>query len=179
MAASGQLSRRTKVIVLSQCYWDNDVQVSLYASAFDSLVKRLPIDGFPAFTVNVEEFFIGGVGCIGVVKDWIARACAQMLTGQAPVLTLEHFRATRLSPVQLKTMALELDEAEQRIRYAKSDTELKLLLGVQKRSDASASLPSASTKPSKEGPQKSKPFTRNPVRGAVGVLRGGEREDTA
>ena len=178
LAASGQLSRRTKVIVLSHYHWDNDVQVSQYASAFHSLMERLPIDGFPAVTTNVEEFFIGGVGCVGVAKDWIARSYAQMLTDQERILTLEHFRATRLSPVQLKTMALELDEAEQWVRSAKSDTELKVLLGVEKPADAAASAPPASAKTSKSGQQKSKPFTRNPVRDPVGVLRGVTREET-
>ena len=133
----------------------------------------------PAVTVNVEEFFIGGVGCVGVAKDWIARAYAQMLTEQERILTLEHFRATRLSPVQLKTMALELEEAEQWVRSAKSDTELKMLLGVQRPGDAPSSAPLASAKPSKSGQQKGKPFTRNPVRDPVGVLRGDKREETA
>lgn len=179
LAASGQLSRRTKVVVLSHYHWDNDVQVSQYASAVNSLMERLPIDGFPAVTTNVEEFFIGGVGCVGVAKDWIARAYAQMLTEQVRALTLEHFRATRLSPVQLKTMALELDEAEQWVRSAKSDTELKLLLGVQKAAHAPSSAPPAFTKPSKSGQKKGKPFTRNPVRDPVSVLRGANREEMA
>jgi len=178
LAASGQLSRRTKVIVLSHYHWDNDVEVSQYASAVNSLLERLPIDGYPAVTTNVEEFFIGGVGCVGVAKDWIARAYAHMLSKDVRVLTLEHFRATRLSPVQLKTMALELEEAEQWVRSAKSDNELKLLLGVQKAGSAPPAPPPPAPTKSNSG-QKNKPFTRNAVRDPVGVLRGAEREENA
>lgn len=177
LSASGQLSRRTKVIVLSHYHWDNDVEVSQYASAINSLLARLPIDGYPAVTTNLEEFFIGGVGCVGVAKDWIARAYAGMLSGGKQALTMTHFRATRLSPVQLKTMALELDEAEQWVRSAKSDNELKLLLGLRKAADAP---PAAPPPPAKvQSGQKSKPFTRNPTRDPVGVMRGAEREENA
>jgi hypothetical protein len=164
--------------VFSHYHWANDEEVSQYASAVNSLLERLPIDGFPAVTVNVEEFFIGGVGCVGVAKDWIARAYAQMLTERVRVLTLEHFRATMLSSVQLKTMAIELDEAEQWVRSAKSDTELKMLLGVQVPADPPAPPPPAPAKPPSAG-HDPKPFTRNPVRDPVGLVRGASRQEGA
>lgn len=179
LAASGQLSRRTKVVVLAPYHWEDNAQVSQYASAFHSLMERLPVDGFPCVTTNVEEFFMGGVGCVGVAKDWISRAFALMLNQGERVMTLEHFRATRLSPVQLKTMALELEEAEQWIRSAKSDTELKLLLGMKKAAVAASAAPVSTAKPPDSRRPTSKPFTRNPVRDPVGVLRGATREPLA
>lgn len=178
LAASGQLSRRTKVIVLSHYLWDDD-EVSQYSSALNALMERLPIDGFPEVATNAEEFFVGGVGCVGVAKDWISRAFAQMLIEQVRILTLEHFRATRLSTVQLKTMALELDEAEHWVKSVKGDTELKVLLGVQKPPNVPSCAGPAHVKPPTSGQRKSKPGTRNAVRDPVGVLRGAGREEMA
>ena len=158
--------------MLSHYKWDSDADVAQYASVFHTLMQRLPIEGFPAVESNLEEFFIGGVGCVGVAKDWIARAFARMLKERKGVLTMAHFRDTRLSPVQLKTMALELAHAEEWVRSAKSDNELKLLLGVKPRPSSDAQ--SAKGQPAKPTKSRGKPFTRRPGRDPVGGVRGAE-----
>ncbi len=114
IAGSGQLSRRCEVVRLNSYRFRDRTELRVLGSVIQGLLKRLPSKpAFPDVMVNLEMFFVGCLGCVGIFKDWAARAYALSLQEESTTLTLEHFKRTRMHPKHLAVINHEIVKGEE------------------------------------------------------------------
>ena len=64
-----------------------------------------------------------GIGCVGILKDWLVRVVAGALREGADRLTLARLRTHSLSNTQCESMAADAHAAEQKLHYTESSRE--------------------------------------------------------
>lgn len=97
MAASGQLSRRSRLIGLNRYAFHDSKELMHLADAMNQILAGLPSKpGFPAVDKNIRLYYTGCLGCVGIFKDWTARAYANMLAQGRAMLRLRDFQETRM-----------------------------------------------------------------------------------
>jgi hypothetical protein len=123
MVGSGQLSRRNSVIRLNRYRWTDPTERRVFANVVNALLKRLP-DGtnHPDVKANLQFFYLRTLGCVGILKEWIARAFAKQLANGDSALTLRHLQLTRLTANQIATINQEVIDGE--VRYGEGSDEL-------------------------------------------------------
>jgi energy-coupling factor transporter ATP-binding protein EcfA2 len=115
MVGSGQLSRRNSVIRLNRYRWTELGERRVFANVVNALLKRLPErTKYPDVKANLQFFYVHTLGCVGILKEWVARALAKQLTLGDSALTIEHFRLTRLTANQLAAINQEVIDGEAR-----------------------------------------------------------------
>ena len=100
-----------------------------------TLFKKMDVSGYPAVKENLSFLYSGCVGCIGLLKDWLAKAYGLALRDQTDdekaVLTLDHLRATRLSIDSMQTIMYDIRCEEERSKVKASDDDYeKIVSGV-------------------------------------------------
>jgi hypothetical protein len=176
MSSSGQLSRRSEIVSLDRYLFDvaNDKkQFASVANALLKLVPKIKVDLKVTEPAVLKFLYVGSVGCVGICKDWIARAFAFALQEGAEVLTLNHMKRARLTDQQLETIYQELNRGEAKYRGDGSeeiDESLsRLIMGPRSPKPKPAS--GASVQPDKPAVPKTRrlPGHRNPARNPVGL----------
>ena len=85
----------------------------------------------PALVEQVEKIFLGTLGCVGLLKDWIGRALWRALNGGDIELATAHLKASAYHLASLKKIAEEIQEGESRLAEdVDSDRSIRLLLGI-------------------------------------------------
>lgn len=112
MSYGGQLSRRSAVIPLHR-YRNTANELKPFLTACHELLKQLP-EGWTAPRVKdvAEEFYVGALGSIGLFKEWAMRALLEALNEGSNRITIDNFRETRLSPMQLARLNAEVVRGE-------------------------------------------------------------------
>lgn len=114
MASSGQLARRCDIVSLNRYRWDVKAELRTLASVMSTILKKTPSHpAYPDVAKHVKFFYLGCLGCVGIFKDWVARAYALALLEGSAVIKIEHFAATRLSAKSLATINAEIIKAEE------------------------------------------------------------------
>lgn len=112
MGYSGQLSRRSDVIVLDRYRWVKE-ELKVFASTCKSILSKLPDRRpFPDIKANLKEIYVGAIGCVGLFKEWATRAFLLSIQTGAREITMEHFRKTRLKSQQLARINAEVQRGE-------------------------------------------------------------------
>jgi hypothetical protein len=169
LIGSGQLCRRSGVIYLENYRWEVPSELTEFGRVFNGLLNMLRVEDFPSVQENMEFFYLGSLGCVGLAKDWVTKTFGLALGRGANKLSLEDFQATRKSSAELRVMASELQAFRAFMAASQDDTELKALMGV--------SSPAARTAKEKRQARtkgRPKPGTRNPTRDAVCPPKGAE-----
>lgn len=155
LAYSGQVMRRSVKVFLNPYRLDVKGDLTNFASVADTLLKKLPAEGYPDVVLNIQFFHLGTLGCIGVLKDWIARAWAYANFERERKLTITHFEQTCLDAETLREMENEILEGEG--RSLKAPTHLNSKRGRPK-SSGEGKTPTF---------HKRRPGERNPARDHV------------
>lgn len=136
LASSGQLARRSETVQIARYQWTNPADRDVYLRVVNKLFKSMGLRGWPDVKVNSEALFAGAIGCVGIFKDWAARALALTLQQGADVLTMEHMHATRLSHQQLETILDDIEEGEAFMAlFGKTEVDSSLLNRILRGSD--------------------------------------------
>lgn len=163
LGTSSQLSRRSEVVPFPHYRWDLIDERKMFARVTVTLLKRLPVKGYPDVLSNIQFFYLGSLGCVGVIKDWIARAFARALQHGREVLTLEDFDATRLAPRVLHTMLRDIRSGEE------SDAEHAIEIADTLMSGSPTRTTRATFKGAPRVSSTAKPGVRKPSRDPVGA----------
>jgi hypothetical protein len=120
--------------------------------------KQLP---FPETGIDLaiiwDFLYERSVGCVGILKEWLMRACVRAIKQGAIALSREHLEKTALSISQCEKILAESREGESRLNESEdSRLRFRTLLGIEPQ--ACGSLP----KPAPTGP------ALNPKSGTVG-----------
>lgn len=179
MASSGQLARRGDVVSLNRYRWNVKTELRTLASVMRTMLKKIPSHpAYPDVTKHLRFFYLGCLGCVGIFKDWVARAYALSLLERSAAVKIEHFAATRLSVKSIATINAEIIEAEE--NYGDDVQELgaalvksilypKLLPARKCAKEIGGSKTAAKTAHgSARHKSAAKPGERNPSRDAVG-----------
>lgn len=161
LGTSSQLSRRSEVVPFPHYRWDDASEQKMFARVAVTLLKRLPVKGYPDVKENLQFFYLGSLGCVGVIKDWIARAFARALQHDREDLSMEDFHATQLAPRVRKTMLRDIHAGQE------ADAELDLEIA-----DTLMPMQSSRTTGSKKPANvrgRAKPGVRSPRRDPVGL----------
>ena len=164
---SGQLSRRSTVIELPRYHAGVAEDVRLFASVVRAFQRNLPLAEEPDLLGQVEYLYQRSIGCVGVLKNWLARALNVALEADATTLTLAHLEKRALKPAQCRRMLADARAGEEKLADDKAEL---ALLREELRLDAGTAGNTAPTRPeSKRGQgRRPRPFQRRPGRDPVG-----------
>jgi energy-coupling factor transporter ATP-binding protein EcfA2 len=112
LSYSGQVMRRSATVTLAPYDLASASDRREFAGVCKALLAHLPGDSELDPMAYVEDLFFGTLGCVGVLKDWMARAWAHSHFKSKP-LTMDDFKATRLPAETLISMHDEIVAGEQ------------------------------------------------------------------
>lgn len=104
--ANAQLSRRVSVIHFRR-YKKTKRGVEDYLLSLNSLIREMKLPVHDSVYQDPLYFYDHGLGCVGVLIEWLMRAFECQTDRGDAQLTMAHFKMTRLSDMTLKTMLKE------------------------------------------------------------------------
>lgn len=179
---SAQLSRRSRDIHFRRYRSDSPDDVVAFQRVIFSFQRHLPLSQEPELWRDWEFCYTHSLGCVGILKDWFARALADALERGAPTLTQADLQRCAWSLDQCMTTARDtLDGESVFIEKVETANRLRQLLGFGTTVGAEAAQPASTTprtdpRPAGDGPLKrgsQRVGLRRPVRDAVGIRPAG------
>ena len=173
---SAQRSRRSLDIHFKRYQQDSSQDLREFVKVMKSLQDRMPIDETPNLLEHAEYIYIGTLGCIGILKNWLTRAFKKALEECATTVTIEHLEKHILPVDTLENMLREINEGEKLFEKTDSDrNRLRMALGfdpiaslTSNDSAAEPVTPSSEQAPVKKPTRKRRVGQRNPKRDPVG-----------
>lgn len=165
---SGQLVRRSEIIQLPRYDIRDVTDKQAFVSLAMALVYQLPIKNVPEFWNDeaMEYLYTKCGGCIGILKDWLARCLEEAIKSEKEILTLDDMEALALPNKALRTIIEEAMSGEEKLRD--EDIEgLNALLHTGMPDVSNEVLADAT----KRLPAKRRPGQRLPTRDPVGGFR--------
>lgn len=165
LGTSGQLARRSSTVHFRRYLDDDPAHMKVFASVARTLLAHMRLKGIPALEKDVLALlYTGSAGCIGILKDWLAKAYGRALRTQdadtSAVLTLDHLRSTRLPARAMATIMADIHAEEEAARDGASDADYARIVLT----------PTAQAEPirgPKARPQRGRVGTRRPGRDPV------------
>lgn len=116
---NGQLIRRTRSIHFDRYHVKELKKGDLYGESFRdtilTLLNAILIPKEKGLVDHADYFLLMSLGCIGNLKDWLARALEAALKLDKPILSREILAKTALSKNVLKKMLVEIRLGEKRM----------------------------------------------------------------
>ena len=95
-------------------------------------------------TGNADFVYEHCLGCIGILKTWLAQAVSRVISDHRDQLTLVDLKATKLNSTSLRQILQEIIEGENNINgWGQEGDKLRAMLGLQS-VDSANTLPAAS-----------------------------------
>jgi hypothetical protein len=128
---SGQLSRRSLDVHFSRYRVDRPGEAAIFMNVVRSFASHLPVNDPDEFAVDWEFLYERSVGCIGILKDWLAQALSVMLRRGASQLERRDLEACALSVNQCEKILSECVEGEMLLEESdESRRRLRARLGL-------------------------------------------------
>jgi energy-coupling factor transporter ATP-binding protein EcfA2 len=165
---SAQLSRRSMDLHFERYRADSPEDRQVFRSVLLTFQKQLPFATAETDLIGAWEFlYERSVGCVGILKEWLMRACVRAIKHSAVALSLEHLESTALSTSQCEKILAESREGENRLNdHAEARQRLRTLLGLEPQSRA-RSEPEADGVPPSQKRKRGRPPKRAPRRDPV------------
>jgi len=162
---SAQLSRRCIDLHFQRYRADSVPDRQIFQSVLLTFQKQLPFEGpEPDFIGNWEFLYERSVGCVGILKEWLVRACVRAIRHGAASLSHEHLERTALSISQCEKILAESWEGETRLNDTEdSRLRFRTLLGME--APAGAARRAAAAQPARRSPRVGQ---RSPQRDPIG-----------
>lgn len=135
---SAQLSRRCLDLHFQRYRADSCADRQIFQSVLLSFQKQLPVLGPEPDLMAIWEFlYERSVGCVGILKEWLMRACVRSIQHGAGTLTNEELAKTALSISQCEKILAESREGETRLNESEdSKLRYRTLLGITPQPDS-------------------------------------------
>ncbi len=129
---SAQLSRRSVDLHFQRYRADSAEDRQVFRGVLLTFQKQLPLPKPETDLVATWEFlYERSVGCVGILKEWLMRACVRAIKHGAVVLSREHLERTALSISQCEKILAESREGETRLNDHDGRPRLRTLLGIE------------------------------------------------
>ena len=156
VARDGQLIRRSKFIHF-RAYGSSKQDHADFEDTIYELEALLPLPF--ARDLDVELLFERSLGCVGLLKDWLASAAQHAADRSAKEVTQSDLLATAFSLAELETLALEIEMGETDFHEKRSTrAHLRRFMGLAEESESGEI----------KKPRKYCPGVRNPKRDTLG-----------
>lgn len=165
---SAQLSRRSVDLHFQRYRADSAEDRQVFRSVLLTFQNQLPFTEAETDLIAIWEFlYERSLGCVGILKEWLMRACVRALKHGAVRLSLEHLERTALSISQCEKVLAESREGETRLNdHEDARLRLRTLLGIAAESHASGHFEANGTPPSGKR-KKGRPGQRVPRRDPI------------
>ena len=165
---SAQLSRRSIDLHFQRYQADSAADRQIFQSVLLTFQKHLPFDEAKADLLAIWEFlYERSVGCVGILKEWLMRACVRSIKHGMVMISREDLERTALSISQCEKILAESREGETSLNDTEdSRLRLRTLLGIEPHSRGSIhqdEVPTLSSRNRKSG----RPGQRNPRRDPI------------
>lgn len=145
LGSSGQLARRSITVHFSRYRTTVPGQLTAFAAVAVAFFKKMKVAGYPSVRENAPFLYSGSAGCVGILKDWLAKAYGLALRDQTDeevaVVTLDHLRQARLSLHSMRAIMDDIRmEEELHERYATDADYDKVVAGPAAADPARESL---------------------------------------
>ncbi len=170
LPSSGQLARRSEVVPFHRYLADDPRHVREFTKVLVSLFKILGVE-FPSVQENLKMLYIGSIGCVGIAKDWIARAYGRSIEDGGKQITLEHLKRTRMPERELQRIFRDIDSGEQDCLRGNEDGDDSALESLIFRKPQLPKRPGGQAGASVDSPPRKsrRPGVRRPGRDSIGV----------
>lgn len=175
LPSSGQLARRSEVVPFHRYLADDPEHMKEFTKVLISLFRILRVE-FPSVKENLKMLYVGSIGCVGIAKDWIARAYGRAVQDGVNQITLAHLKQTRMSECELRRIMMDIDKGEQDCSRGGNDGDESALERLifkkptaPKRPSGQSATDISETTSKKKAAPASKPGVRRPGRDKVGV----------
>lgn len=147
---SAQLSRRSVDLHFQRYRADSAEDRQVFRGVLLSFQKQLPLPKAETDLVAIWEFlYERSVGCVGILKEWLMRACVRAIKHGAVALSREHLERTALSISQCEKILAESREGETRLNDHDARPRLRTLLGIEPQERGSGHVESDESAPSR------------------------------
>ena len=164
---SAQLSRRSVDLHFQRYRADSAEDRQVFRGVLLSFQKQLPLPKAETDLVAIWEFlYERSVGCVGILKEWLMRACVRAIKHGAVALSREHLERTALSISQCEKILAESREGETRLNDHDGRPRLRTLLGIEPQERGSSHVESGESAPSRRR-KRGRPGQRAPRRDPI------------
>jgi energy-coupling factor transporter ATP-binding protein EcfA2 len=165
---SAQLSRRSMDLHFQRYRADSAEDRQVFRSVLLTFQKQLPFTEAETDLMAMWEFlYERSIGCVGILKEWLMRACVRAIKHGTATLSPEHLEKTALSISQCEKVLAESREGETQLNdHADARLRLRTLLGIEPRSCGSVH-PEPDRIPASQKRTKGKPGQRAPRRDPI------------
>ncbi len=134
---SDQLSRRSIDIHFRRYDVAKAGDRRIFAKILQTFAEQMPMPEKPDLPSSWEYLYERSIGCVGILKDWLAKALSTAIRESAPTITLKHLERHALSVVQCDRLIEEAARGESQFREdADAVDRLRLRLGFPERKHA-------------------------------------------
>lgn len=175
LGTSSQLARRSSTVHFPRYQSDNPEHMKTLACVANTLLAHTKVAGYPSVQESLVLLYTGSAGCVGILKDWLAKAygCAlkDARDGASVELTLDHLRRTRLPANAMATIMEDIRREEEGVIDETTDADYaRIVLGAPGADTTTGRKKRASCGASRVG-------TRRPVRDHVPTATSSEEEE--
>jgi energy-coupling factor transporter ATP-binding protein EcfA2 len=167
---SAQLSRRCRHLHFPRYRLEVAEDITIFKSILQTFQQHLPLPQEPQLVSRWDYFYQYSLGCIGILKDWLAHALGEALEQDQETLTEACLSQHELAADQLISILREIQEGEQLLQHMERErTNLRSFLDLASDEAQQATVTGSvqpAKKPSKPGRRRP---SRDPIRGAAHV----------
>lgn len=165
---SAQLCRRSIDIHLCRYRAESEADLKVFQSVVQTFQQHLPFSEIPALLPAWEFFYERSIGCVGILKDWLARTLCAVLDSNpnARTCTMRQLESHAWSAEHCLLMLAEAREHERLLlERDTAGADLRLALGLQPMAHQQCSSPAQAS----EAPQPNRVGQPFPKRRPVGA----------
>jgi hypothetical protein len=168
---SAQLSRRSMDLHFPRYRADSAADREVFQSILLTFQKQLPFPEIKMDILSIWEFlYERSVGCVGILKEWLMRACVRSIKHGAVTLSREDLEQTALSISQCEKILAESREGETCLsENADSRLRLQTLMGIEVRTCRHEARDASILNSPFKGRKNARVGQRNPRRDPISV----------
>jgi AAA domain len=165
---NGQLSRRSIDIHFPRYRAESAEDCKAFISVLRSFAQQIPLPDPPDLVNDWEFLYERTIGCVGLLKQWLARALSASLRKGQDKMTRADLEGQAPSISQIDTILAEATEGESRLTNSpEAATQLRRRLGLI-RDSGNPGPHDARTQVAKVQHTSHRPGQRKPVRDLIG-----------
>ena len=169
---SAQLSRRSVDLHFRRYRADDDAERQAFKNVVWSFACHLPLVEAPDLLTQWDYLYERSLGCVGVLKLWLAKAFAAALEDGGQRLTQRHLAETALSLSRCEKLLADLWEGESLLHEApEAAQQLRGRLGLPSNANAKprAAAETDAAAPARTAKKNLHPGKRHPKRDPIGT----------
>jgi predicted AAA+ superfamily ATPase len=112
---SGQLVRRSEIVHFPRYDFREQDQREAFASVLNEFQMKMPLEEMPNLLSDAEYFYIKTAGCIGILKDWLARCLEQAIKEKRKTFDMKFASRFALDNKGLRTIIEEAIAGEAKL----------------------------------------------------------------